>query len=117
MILRKNTFLHQSRASTCNPKPLLHDINVHAKLKKIGQKLLKLQSGNDIFTSKKGHNSVVYKRTQPICNPKPHFPDINVHTKFEENRSKLLKLEYGNEALTDGQTLEWFGVYNINGGV
>ena len=31
-------------------------------LKKIGQKLLKLESGNDIFTSNKGHNSVVYKQ-------------------------------------------------------
>ena len=31
-------------------------------LKKIGQKLLKLESGNDIFTSIKGHNSVVYER-------------------------------------------------------
>ena len=31
-------------------------------LKKIGKKLLKLQAGNDIFTSIKGINSVVYKR-------------------------------------------------------
>ena len=31
-------------------------------LKKTGQKLLKLESGNDIFTPIKGHNSVVYKR-------------------------------------------------------
>ena len=30
--------------------------------KKIGQKLLKLESKDDIFTSIKGHNSVVYKR-------------------------------------------------------
>ena len=30
-------------------------------LKKIGQKLLKLESGNDIFTLIKGHKSVVYK--------------------------------------------------------
>ena len=30
--------------------------------KKIGQKLLKLESGNDIFTSIKGHDSIVYKR-------------------------------------------------------
>ena len=30
-------------------------------MKKIGQKLLKLESGNNIFTSIKGHNSVVYK--------------------------------------------------------
>ena len=31
-------------------------------LKKIGQKLFKLESGKDIFTSIKGHNSVVYKQ-------------------------------------------------------
>ena len=31
-------------------------------LNKIGQKLLKLDSGNDIFTPIKDHNSVVYKR-------------------------------------------------------
>ena len=31
-------------------------------LKKISQKLLKLEDGNDIFTSSKGHNSVFYKR-------------------------------------------------------
>ena len=31
-------------------------------LKKINQKLLKLESGNDIFTPIKDHNSVVYKR-------------------------------------------------------
>ena len=31
-------------------------------LKKIGQKLLKLESENDIFTSIKGHNSIVYTR-------------------------------------------------------
>ena len=30
-------------------------------LKKIGQELLKLESRNDIFTSIKGHNSVVYE--------------------------------------------------------
>ena len=30
-------------------------------LKKIGQKQLKLESGNNIFTKIKGHNSVVYK--------------------------------------------------------
>ena len=31
-------------------------------LKKTGQKLLKLESRNDIFTSIKDHNSVVYKQ-------------------------------------------------------
>ena len=31
-------------------------------LKKFGQNLLKLESGNNIFTSIKGHNSVVYEQ-------------------------------------------------------
>ena len=31
-------------------------------LKTIGRKLLKLESGNNIFTSIKGHNSVIYVR-------------------------------------------------------
>ena len=31
-------------------------------MSKISQKLLKLKSGNNIFTSIKGHNSVVYKQ-------------------------------------------------------
>ena len=86
-------------------------------LKKIGQKLLKLESGNDIFTSFKGHNSVVYKRIWPICTPKQLPLDINVHAKFEENGSKLLKLESVNEALTDGRTdtqnFKTFGGNNI----
>ena len=33
-----------------------------------------------IFTTIKGHNSVVYKWIQPICNPKPLLPNINVHS-------------------------------------
>ena len=57
-----NSVVYKQIWLICNPKPLLPDINVHAKLKKIGQKLLKLESRNDIFTSIKGHNSFVYKR-------------------------------------------------------
>ena len=71
-------------------------------LKKIGQKLLKLESGNDIFTSIKGHNSVVYKRIKPICNPKPLLPDINVHVKVEENRSKTTQVKVRNRS-ADGR--------------
>ena len=48
-------------------------------LKIIGQKLLELESRNNMFTSIKGHNSVVYKWIEPICNPKPLLPNINVH--------------------------------------
>ena len=61
-------------------------------LKKIGQNLLKLESGNNIFTSIKGHNSVVYVQIYPICNPKPLLPAINVHAKFKENRSKTTQV-------------------------
>ena len=50
-------------------------------------------SRNDIFTSIKGHNSVVYKQIQPICNPKPLLSDINVHEKFEENWSKTTQVK------------------------
>ena len=46
-----------------------------------------------IFTSIKGHNSVVYKRIQPTGNPKPILPDINVHAKFEENGSKTTQVK------------------------
>ena len=72
-------------------------------LKKIGQKLVKLESGNDIFTSIKVHNSVVYKRIQSICNPKPLLPDINVHAKFEENRSKTTQVRVRKRS-ADGRT-------------
>ena len=76
-------------------------------LKNISQKLLKLESGNDIFTSIKSHNSVVYKGIKPICNPKPLLPDINVHAKFEDNRSKTTQVrvrKWSADGRTDGQT-------------
>ena len=68
----ETTFLHQSRAITLlfinkfssfviqNHSSLIS--RARPSLKKFGQKLLKSESGNDIFTSIKGHNSVVYKR-------------------------------------------------------
>ena len=71
-ILRKNTFLHQSRSITLlfmnefSPFAIPNHSSLISmstqSLKKIGQKGLKLESGNDIFTSIKGHNSVVYKQ-------------------------------------------------------
>ena len=105
--IEENTFLHQSRAI---PLLFINEFSPFAipnhyslismstqSVKKIGQKLLKLEPGNDIFTSIKGHNSLVYKRIQLICNPKPLLPD---------NGQRLLKLESRNEALTDGRTLK-----------
>ena len=71
-ILRKNTSLHQSRAITLLFRNEFSSFTIPnhyslismfmQSLKKIGQKLLKLESRNNIFTSIKGHNSVVYKR-------------------------------------------------------
>ena len=71
-------------------------------LKKIGEKLLKLESRNDIFTSIKAHNSVVCIRILPFCNPKPLLNDIKQSLK--KLGLKLLKLESGNEAVTDGRS-------------
>ena len=70
--IEENTFLHQSRAITllfiqefspfaCQNHSTLISVFMQT-LKKIGQKLLKPESGNDIFTPIKDHNSVVYIR-------------------------------------------------------
>ena len=112
-ILRKNTFLHQSRAITLlfinefSPFTIpnhsfLISMSMQS-LKNISPKLLKLESGNDIFTSIKSHNTVVYKRIQSICNPKSLLPDINVHAKFKENRSKLTRIRV-RKRRADGRT-------------
>ena len=45
-----NSVVYKRIQSICNPKPLLPDINVHAKFEEIGQKLLKLESGNEALT-------------------------------------------------------------------
>ena len=60
-----------------------------------------------IFTSMKGHNSVVYYWILPICNPKSFLPDINVHAKFEENWSKTTQVRVRKRSAdrrTDGRT-------------
>ena len=69
-ILSINKILHQSRALTLlfmnkfTPFAIPNHSSLISmskqSLKKIGQKLLKLESGNDIFKSIKGHNSVIY---------------------------------------------------------
>ena len=46
-----------------------------------------------IFTSIKGHNSVVYKQIQPIWHPKSLLPDIDVIAKFEDNQSKTTQVK------------------------
>ena len=70
-VLRKNTVSHQSRAITLlfinEFSPIAipnHSFPISMSkqnLKKISQKLLELESRNDIFTSIKARNSVVYK--------------------------------------------------------
>ena len=69
-------------------------------LKKISQKMLKIESRNKYPTSIKGHSSGLNWRNLPIYDPKPILPNINSYTKFEENRSKMLKIESGKEFLT-----------------
>ena len=118
--IEENTFLHQSRAITLlfmnefSPFAIPDHSSLISMsrqiLTKIDQKLLRLESGNDIFRSIKGHNSVVYKQMQPICNPKPLLSDINVHAKFEENRSKTTRFRIRKRS-TDGRTdTQNFGV-------
>ena len=57
-------------------------------LKKISQKMLKIESGTEFLISIKGHNSGLNRRNLPIYNPKPLLPNINSYTKFEENQSQ-----------------------------
>ena len=55
-----------------------------------------------LFTSIKGHNSVVY---EPIYKPKPLLPKIYVNAKFEENLSKTTKVTVQKQS-ADRRTLE-----------
>ena len=41
-----------------------------------------------IFTSIKGHNSVVYNRIKPVYNPKPLLPDMQRLKKIGQNYSR-----------------------------
>ena len=69
--IEEKHILHQSKAitllftNTFGPFAIPNHFSLTSmsiqSLKKISQKLLKLESGNDIFTSIMGHNSVVYK--------------------------------------------------------
>ena len=55
-------------------------------LKKIGKKMLKLESENKFLTSIKGYNSVPICQYLPICNPRTLLHNIDSHTKFDENQ-------------------------------
>ena len=60
-------------------------------LKKIGKKMLKLESENKFLTSIKGYNSVLICQNLPICNPRTLLHNIDSHTKFKENWLKNSK--------------------------
>ena len=55
-------------------------------LKKIGKKMLKLESENKFLMSIKGYNSVLVYQNLPVCNPRTLLRNIDSHTKFEENQ-------------------------------
>ena len=61
-------------------------------LKKIGQKLLKLESGNDIFTSIKGHNSDFKNKFSPFAIPNHSSPISMSMQSLKKIGQKLLKL-------------------------
>ena len=56
-------------------------------LKKIGQKVLKLDYGNEALTDG-WTDGVVSDWNYPTCNSIPLLADTNVYAKFEENKSK-----------------------------
>ena len=61
--------------------------------------------GKHIFTSFKGHNSVLLSKFSPIAIPN-HSSLISMSMQsMKETGQKLLKLESGNGALTDTQTI------------
>ena len=66
-----------------------------------------------IFSSMKGHNSVVYNEFSPFAIPNHSSPISMSMQSVKKIGQKLLKLESGNEALTDGRSLKRFGGYNI----
>ena len=108
-----NSFVYKRIQPICNPKPLLPDINVHAKFEEIGQKLLKLESGNDIFTSVKGHNSVFINEFSPFAIPNHSSPISISMQSLKKISQKLLKSPETKRWRTDGWTLKIFGGYNI----
>ena len=111
-ILRKKTFLHQSRAITLL---FIHEFSPFAipnhsflismsmqSLKKTGQKLLKLEGGNDIFLHQSRAITLMFiKKFSPFAIPN-HFSLISMSMqRLKKIGQKLLKLESRNKALTD----------------
>ena len=109
-ILRKNTFLHQSRAITLLfiNKFIPFAIPNHSSLismsmqslKKISQKLLELESGYDTLHQSRAITLLLINEFSPFAIPNHSSPITMSLAKFEENRSKTTQ-ESGNEALMD----------------
>ena len=121
-ILRKNTFLHQSRAITLlfinefGPFAIpshssLISMSMHS-LKKIGQKLLKSPETTFLYQSRA--ITLLFINEYSLFAIPNHSSPISMSMQsLKKIGQKLLKLESGNEALTDGRTRKIFGVYNI----
>ena len=65
-----------------NPKLDLINVDVHTKLVRFCQFVLKILSGNEILTSIKGCNSVKILRKRTGNNPKLGLVNGDMHTKF-----------------------------------
>ena len=119
-----NSGLNWQNLPIYKPKPLLPNINSSCliqSLKKIGHKMLKIESRNEFLTSIKGYNSGLNWRNLPIYNPKPLLPNINSYTKFEENWSKNaqdreLKQKFEENRSKNAQDREQKQIFNINQG-
>ena len=113
-IMRKNTFLHQSRAITLlfinefSPFTIPNHSSLMSmsmqSLKKISQKLLKLESGNNILHQSRAIILLFMNEFSPFAIPNYSSPIWMSMQSLKKIDQKLLKLESGNEALTDGRT-------------
>ena len=86
-------------------------------LKKISQKLLKLESGNDILHQSRAMALLFIHEFSPFAIPNHSSPILMSMQSLKKIGQKLLKLESANKALTDQQTdtknFKIFSGYNI----
>ena len=90
------------------------------RLKKIGHKMLKIESGNEFITSIKAITLYLIDEIYPFTIPNHSFLISTLIQSLKKIGQKMLKIESGNEALTDrrmdGRTLKrkfLNGGYNI----
>ena len=83
-----NSVLIWRTLSIFNLKPLLLNINSHAKFEGNRQKKREIEHWNQFPTRFKSNNSVLIWRNLSIYNPEPLLLNINSYTKFEDNRPK-----------------------------